>query len=142
MNPAKSILTLILVLVWIAGCQPKVADEPNEKVAGFYESAKEFKDALARLKIKRDKIADSQRHLEARKKETVQLLRDQGVTSAADADKTASTRLTVMLLESLVEQIRRLETDIKKYDQAIIRIEAKLKDGYRHPKQHCQVKLL
>jgi DNA-binding transcriptional regulator YiaG len=101
---------------------------PKAENAGFYRTPKELKDALSRLKIKRDGIQQVIDHLDRRKTETVAGLKEMGVASSADYQRDDKVKLSVKLLQSLVTQINRLEADIVRYDQAIIRIEASLKD--------------
>ena len=114
----------------LAGCQPAAEKSlvKSEDNAGFYKSAKEFKDALARLKIKRDGIQQTVDHLDNRKAEIVKRLKELGVESSADYKKSEETQLNAKLLQSLIAQTSRLKSDIERYDQAIIRVEAKLKD--------------
>lgn len=122
------LLLLLCTAILTAGCQKQVAKTDDDEITGFYETTKEFKDALTKCKLERDAIAQSLQHLETRKRETVQELKDLGVSSAADAFNDDKTQLLVNSLETLVKKTKRLESDIERYDQAIIRIEAKLKE--------------
>ena len=122
------VVFLVAVIVTTPGCKPKVEEKTDDKVTGFYETRKEFKDALAKRKMERDSIAQSIGHLETRKRETVNELKGFGVNTAADALKNEKTQLLAKTLETLVQQTKRLEGDIDRYDKAIIRIEAKLKE--------------
>lgn len=121
---------LACAVILLVGCE-RAAEKSlvkSEDNAGFYKTPKEFKDALARLKIKRDGIQQTVDHLDKRKAEIVQRLKELGVESSADYKKSEETQLNAKLLQSLVAQTSRLKSDIERYDQAIIRVEAKLKD--------------
>jgi len=123
-------ICLACAAILLGGCERTAEKSPvkTNDNAGFYKTPKEFKDALARLKIKRDGIQQTVAHLDNRKAEIVQRLKELGVESSADYKKSEETQLNAKLLQSLVAQISRLKSDIERYDQAIIRVEAKLKD--------------
>lgn len=106
-----------------------VENQEEEKEDGFLETSGEFKDKLADIKIRRDRAEVQIDRLTRRKNEAAEKLRAKGIQKSSDikADDREA-KFLVAELKDLVEKIEKLESDVKHYDDAIVSIEAILRD--------------
>ncbi len=106
-----------------------VQDDSENQDDGLLKTSGQFKDKLAEIKIKRDRAETQIERLSNRQKEALKKLRDKGISKSSDIQSDdRESRLLLAELEDLVEKVDKLKKDIVIYDDAIVSIEAILRD--------------
>lgn len=108
--------------------QGPTPDPDTQQSGSFMRTEAEFRDKLTSLNIDKNKLGNSLKRLTAIKAETVTDLRAMGIKSGADYLKTEdkATKLKVLELQRTLKDIKRAETNIETYQNAIDRIRSML----------------
>lgn len=104
--------------------QPTLAPDAG----GLMRTEAQFRDKLTSLNMDKRKIESAVKLLEASKSETVDFLKDQGISSGDDYLKSDSSeiKLAVLNLKKDINAIKKSKQNIATYDSAISRIRSML----------------
>lgn len=120
----------IAALIAIAAYFVFVALKPNPDpvVEGpvILQTEAQFRDKVAELKRDRERLLNAMQRLENRKQETLDFLRDKGVTSSADITDDKDVKYALNNLKGWKTEIEGFGTQVAKYDEAINSIVAML----------------
>lgn len=134
----SSLISLILLAVFCAvgylwftgqlGPRVDVAKDKLKNKSGLLKTEEEFRDKLAELKIRKDKVQRGIKRSEKLKSETVAELKELGVSSGADFKNStnADVKKKALSLKEAVADIEKYETEVSYYDNAITSIQAML----------------
>jgi len=114
-----------LLIAAVTGCSRP--PDPPAQPPQFLSTTAEFEDELVRYKIRRDRTQLAIDRLKQRKQPVVLQLQEMGVHRSADLVSTRQ-RLAAEELQRLVQGIAELQQQKQLYSDAIILMEAKLRD--------------
>jgi len=114
--------------MWVVGDLKFGADNKaasNVNNTGFLKTPAEFRNKLAELRMDQEKVKRRKALLLDRKQETVELLKEKGITSDSDlTDK--DVKYAVRNLKRYVADIKNMDAIVARYDEPIAAIEAML----------------
>ncbi len=136
MNAAKLILGLCFVaglciaaVLFLTVSQDSAGKAKLQaKAQGFLTTQQDFQDKLEELKRQRDRAKLQRSRLDQRKQDAAQRLRNLGVKTPADIEANAEAKLAYHEIKDIIQSNDKLAADIEVYDDAIIRIEAALRE--------------
>ncbi len=136
MNAAKLILGLCFVaglciaaVLFLTVSQDSAGKAKQQaKAQGFLTTQQDFQDKLEELKRQRDRAKLQRSRLDQRKQDAAQRLRNLGVKTPADIEANAEAKLAYHEIKDIIQSNDKLAADIAVYDDAIIRIEAALRE--------------
>ncbi len=136
MNAAKLILSLCFVaglciaaVLFLTVSQDSAGKAKQQaKAQGFLTTQQDFQDKLEELKRQRDRAKLQRSRLDQRKQDAAQRLRNLGVKTPADIEANAEAKLAYHEIKDIIQSNDKLAADIEVYDDAIIRIEAALRE--------------
>ncbi len=136
MNAAKLILGLCFVaglciaaVLFLTVSQDSAGKAKQQaKAQGFLTTQQDFQDKLEELKRQRDRAKLQRSRLDERKQDAAQRLRNLGVKTPADIEANAEAKLAYHEIKDIIQSNDKLAADIEVYDDAIIRIEAALRE--------------
>ncbi len=136
MNAAKLILGLCFVaglciaaVLFLTVSQDSAGKAKQQaKAQGFLTTQQDFQDKLEELKRQRDRAKLQRSRLDERKQDAAQRLRNLGVKTPADIEANAEAKLAYHEIKDIIQSNDKLAADIAVYDDAIIRIEAALRE--------------
>ncbi len=136
MNAAKLILSLCFVaglciaaVLFLTVSQDSAGKAKQQaKAQGFLTTQQDFQDKLEELKRQRDRAKLQRSRLDQRKQDAAQRLRNLGVKTPADIEANAEAKLAYHEIKDIIQSNDKLAADIAVYDDAIIRIEAALRE--------------
>ncbi len=136
MNAAKLILGLCFVaglciaaVLFLTVSQDSAGKAKQQaKAQGFLTTQQDFQDKLEELKRQRDRAKLQRSRLDQRKQDAAQRLRNLGVKTPADIEANAEAKLAYHEIKDIIQSNDKLAADIEVYDDAIIRIEAALRE--------------
>ena len=133
-----SLVTFILFValcaigyLWFTGeLKPRadVAEDNLTGSTGLLKTESQFRDKLAELRMRRDKVQRHVKRLENLKAQNIQNLKDKGIGSGEDYlnNSDPDVKLAVINLREWVAQIQKIEKDVAYYDEAIGNVEVML----------------
>ena len=137
-NKTSSLVSIILLgalcavgYLWYTGqLGPRVdvAAENLKNKSGLLKTEEEFRDKLAELKIRKDKVQRGIKRSEKLKSETVTKLKELGVSSGEDFKNSTNpdVKKKVLSLKEAVADIEKYNKEVSYYDDAITSIQAML----------------
>ncbi len=136
MNAAKLILSLCFVaglciaaVLFLTVSQDSAGKAKQQaKAQGFLTTQQDFQDKLEELKRQRDRAKLQRSRLDQRKQDAAQRLRNLGVKTPADIEANAEAKLAYHEIKDIIQSNDKQAADIEVYDDAIIRIEAALRE--------------
>lgn len=136
MNLAKTLFLLILLAAFAIVGYTFYASNVNiereaikqAKERGFLKTKNDFQDKLEELKRKRDLAKLQISRLDQRKQAAADRLKKMGIKTADDLEANDEAKLEYAGIKSLMEDAEKLGKDVDIYDDAILRIEAALRD--------------
>ena len=110
------------------GPRVDVAKDKLKNKSGLLKTEEEFRNKLAELEIRKDKVQRGIKRSEKLKSETVAELKELGVSSGADFKNStnADVKKKALSLKEAVADIEKYETEVSYYDNAITSIQAML----------------
>ena len=90
------------------------------------KTEKDFKNKLAVLRLDREKLLRRKKLMQERKAETVQFLKDKGITSASDLGD-SEVKYAVSSLKQFVADLKEVDKNVDRYTNTITAVEAMLK---------------
>ena len=90
------------------------------------KTEKDFKNKLAVLRLDREKLLRRKKLMQERKAETVQFLKDKGITSASDLGD-SEVKYAVSSLKQFVADLKEVDKNVDRYTSTITAVEAMLK---------------
>ena len=89
------------------------------------KTEEDFKNKLAALRMDREKLSQRKKLMEERKQETVQFLKDKGVTATSDlSDK--DVKYAISNLKQYITDLKDVDKNVSRYTNAINAVEAML----------------
>ena len=110
------------------GPRVDVAAENLKNKSGLLKTEEEFRDKLAELKIRKDKVQRGIKRSEKLKSETVSKLKEMGVSSGEDFKNSTNpdVKKKVLSLKEAAADIEKYNKEVSYYDDAITSIQAML----------------
>ena len=90
------------------------------------KNEKDFRNKLAVLRLDREKLSRRKKLMEERKAETVQFLKDKGVTSESDLGD-SDVKYAISNLKQFVSDLEEVDKNVDRYTNTITAVEAMLK---------------
>lgn len=101
----------------------EIVQEPENE--GFLKTEAEFRRKLAELRMDREKLINRKKLMVERKGETVDFLKDKGITATSDLED-SDVKYAVNNLKRAVADIKEVEKNVAKYNDSITAVEAML----------------
>lgn len=109
--------------------QPGTTSKEDDRAAqGFLTTRQHFNDQIEEYKRKKSEATTQIDRLGQRQKAAARRMRDAGVETAADLEKNQAAQLDYSELKELKTLVSKLNEDIRSYDDAIVRMEAGLRE--------------
>jgi hypothetical protein len=132
MKSLKSALVILLFAALVSGIylyatgDLKLGNVTETETEGeFLKSEEQFRNKLAELRMDREKLIRRKKLMEDRKAETISFLKEKGITSESDlSDK--DVKYAINNLKVAVADVKEVEKNVLKYDDAIAAVEAML----------------
>lgn len=135
MKSFQSAVSILLFAALVAGIYMwavgdlKFGDQPaddGKNTTGFLKTEAEFRRKLAELRMEQDKVQRRKALMGERKQETIDYLKEKGITSTSNLDD-KDVKYAVNNLKQMVSDEKGLDKIVDRYEEGIVAIEAMLK---------------
>ena len=117
------IIPVIALCLLTVGCKKSETAKEKDPLKSP-ETLSEFKDELARLRMNRDRNFRTVERMKKRKNESKKRLVDMGIKTSEDLKNNTEARMIAKTMKDWDDEIRKLEGEVKYYDDNIFRIKA------------------
>lgn len=134
MKSINSAIMVVLFSAFVAGIylyavgdlklfDRQVVQEPQEE--GFLKTEGQFRRKLAEMRMDRDKLVRRKELMVKRKSETVDFLKEKGITATSNLED-SDVKYAVNNLKRAVADIKEVDKNVARYDDSITAVEAML----------------
>lgn len=134
----KAFVALLLCTLVIVGTawymsrqaekQQQLAEDKERVESGFLETRQELNDKMEEYQRRKTEVQDNIVRFEKLKKDTTEELRQSGVKTAEDLDNNPDAKRKYQSIRRYMQDIEKLNGDIKLFDDAISAIESGLRE--------------